>query len=84
MSVGPYARGDGAFEMNDWSFGQLFRLAGVAEETVNRLAGGYEQRIVHSWPNDGLATTGWPARLTYDSLVKCDLQPSCLTDELAI
>ncbi|MFH1264671.1 MAG: hypothetical protein ABIK89_03045, partial [Planctomycetota bacterium] len=28
---------DGAFEMNDWSFGQLCRLAGVAKETVNRL-----------------------------------------------
>ena len=29
---------DGAFEMNDWSFGQLCRLAGVAKETVNRLS----------------------------------------------
>ncbi len=28
---------DGAFEMNDWSFGQLCRLAGAAKETVNRL-----------------------------------------------
>jgi histone H3/H4 len=28
---------DGAFLMNDWSFGQLCRLAGVAKETVNRL-----------------------------------------------
>jgi hypothetical protein len=25
------------FQMNDWSFGQLCRLAGVAKETVNRL-----------------------------------------------
>ncbi|NQU22564.1 MAG: hypothetical protein HQ567_14900 [Candidatus Nealsonbacteria bacterium] len=32
---------DGAFEMNDWSFGQLCRLAGVAKETVNRLAAGH-------------------------------------------
>ncbi len=30
--------GDGAFAMNDWSFGQLCRLAGVAKETVNRLS----------------------------------------------
>lgn len=29
--------GDGACLMNDWSFGQLCRLAGVAKETVNRL-----------------------------------------------
>ena len=29
---------DGAFEMNDWSFGQLCRLAGVAKETINRLS----------------------------------------------
>ena len=29
---------DGAFLMNDWSFGQLCRLAGVAKETVNRLS----------------------------------------------
>jgi hypothetical protein len=28
---------DQAFQMNDWSFGQLCRLAGVAKETVNRL-----------------------------------------------
>ena len=29
---------DGAFLMNDWSFGQLCRLGGVAKETVNRLS----------------------------------------------
>jgi len=29
---------DGAFEMNDWSFSQLCRLAGVSKETVNRLS----------------------------------------------
>jgi hypothetical protein len=28
---------DGAFEMNDWSFGQLCKFAGVTKETVNRL-----------------------------------------------
>ena len=28
---------DGAYEMNDWSFGQLCRLSGIAKETVNRL-----------------------------------------------
>jgi hypothetical protein len=32
------AGNDGAFTMNDWSFGQLCRLAGVAKETVNRLS----------------------------------------------
>ena len=30
--------GDGAYEMNDWSFSQLCRLAGVGKETVNRLS----------------------------------------------
>ena len=28
---------DQSFQMNDWSFGQLCRLAGVTKETVNRL-----------------------------------------------
>jgi len=32
------AGGDGAFQLNDWSFGQLARLAGVGKETVNRLS----------------------------------------------
>ncbi len=31
---------DGAFQMNDWSFSQLCRLAGVGKETVNRLSPG--------------------------------------------
>ncbi len=30
--------GDGAFLMNDWSFGQLCHFAGVSKETVNRLS----------------------------------------------
>lgn len=30
--------GDGAFLLNDWSFGQLCRLAGVQRSTVNRLS----------------------------------------------
>jgi hypothetical protein len=29
---------DGAFQMNDWSFSQLCRLAGVGKETINRLS----------------------------------------------
>lgn len=32
------AGGDGAFLMNDWSFSQLCKLAGVGKETVNRLS----------------------------------------------
>jgi len=28
---------DGAYEMNEWSFGQLCRLSGIAKDTVNRL-----------------------------------------------
>ena len=32
------AGGDGAYELNDWSFSQLCRLAGVGKETVNRLS----------------------------------------------
>jgi hypothetical protein len=31
------ARGEQVYQMKDWSFGQLCRLAGVAKETVNRL-----------------------------------------------
>lgn len=29
---------DGAFTMNDWSFGQMCRIAGVSKDTVNRLS----------------------------------------------
>lgn len=29
---------DGAFEMNDWSFSQVCRLAGVGKDTINRLS----------------------------------------------
>lgn len=29
---------DGAFSMNDWSFSQLCRMAGVSKDTVNRLS----------------------------------------------
>ncbi len=34
LNLGP----DGAFQMNDWSFGQLCRLAKVNRETVNRVS----------------------------------------------
>ena len=30
--------GDGAFEMNDWSFSQLCKLANVSKDTVNKLS----------------------------------------------
>ena len=36
---------DGAYTMNDWSFGQLCRLAGVAKETVNRLSAGTASQV---------------------------------------
>ena len=36
---------DGDFLMNDWSFGQLCRLAGVAKETVNRLSPGTASQV---------------------------------------
>jgi hypothetical protein len=36
---------DGAFLMNDWSFGQLCKLAGVAKETVNRLSAGTASQV---------------------------------------
>ena len=29
---------DGAFHLNDWSFGQLCHFAGVSKDTVNRLS----------------------------------------------
>ncbi len=32
------AGNDGAYLMNDWSFGQICRMAGVAKDTVNRLS----------------------------------------------
>jgi hypothetical protein len=36
---------DGTFSMNDWSFGQLCRLAGVARDTVNRLSPDTARRV---------------------------------------
>ena len=36
--VGVALGGDGDFHLNDWSFGQLCKLAGVGKETVNRLS----------------------------------------------
>ena len=36
---------DKAFAMNDWSFGQLCRLAGVTKETVNRLSPDTASRV---------------------------------------
>ena len=39
------AGNDGAFTMNDWSFGQLCRLSGVAKETVNRLTPDTASRV---------------------------------------
>jgi hypothetical protein len=41
------ARSDGAFLMNDWSFGQLCRLASVGKETVNRLTPETAARVFH-------------------------------------
>ena len=36
---------EGAFQMNDWSFGQLCRLAKVNRETVNRVSADTATRI---------------------------------------
>ena len=36
---------DQVFQMNDWSFGQLCRLAGVTKETVNRLSSDTASRV---------------------------------------
>ncbi|MHB8973994.1 MAG: DUF932 domain-containing protein [Pirellulaceae bacterium] len=36
---------DGAYTVNDWSFGQLCRLSGVAKETVNRLTPDTASRV---------------------------------------
>ena len=37
---------DQTFQMNDWSFGQLCRLAGVAKETVNRLTSDTASKVL--------------------------------------
>ena len=37
---------DQEFRMNDWSFGQLCRLAGVSKETVNRLSSDTASRVL--------------------------------------
>ena len=37
--------GDGSFHMNDWSFAQLCKLAGISKETVNRLSSDTASRV---------------------------------------
>jgi hypothetical protein len=39
--------GDGAFLMNDWSFGQLCRLANVPKRTINRLCPDTAKRVFY-------------------------------------
>ena len=38
---------DGAYLMNDWSFGQLCKLAGVKKSTVNRLSSDTAKRVFY-------------------------------------
>ena len=40
------ASSDQVFEMNDWTFGQVCRLAGVAKDTVNRLTSETASRVL--------------------------------------
>ncbi len=48
------AGNDGSFLMNDWSFSQVCRMAGVAKETVNRLSSETASRVFHeTLPQDG-------------------------------
>ena len=43
---------DGAFLLNDWSFSQLCRIAGVAKDTVNRLSPDTACRVLEeTFPN---------------------------------
>ena len=39
--------GDGAFQMTEWSFGQLCRLAGLPKQTVNRLSPDTAKRVFY-------------------------------------
>ncbi len=40
-----FSAGDESFQLNDWSFSQLCRLAGVSKDTVNRLSPATASRI---------------------------------------
>ncbi|MFN9136738.1 MAG: DUF932 domain-containing protein, partial [Planctomyces sp.] len=55
LNLGP----DGAFQMNDWSFGQLCRLAKVNRETVNRVSADTATRIFQ----ETLPRSGKPLQL---------------------
>lgn len=58
---------DGAFELNDWSFGSLCRMAGVAKDTVNRLTPETAARAF----DETLPTGGKPVQaLTEDGRVR--------------
>ena len=43
--MGLLAGSDGAFTLNDWSFSQLCKLAGVSKDTVNRVSSDTASRI---------------------------------------
>lgn len=45
-SLGVALSDDGNFRLNDWSFGQLCKLAGVGKETVNRLSPDTASRVL--------------------------------------
>ncbi len=64
---------DGTFNMNDWSFSQLCRLAGVSKETVNRVSPETAGRIFfETLPGDGKPLQA----LTSDSMIRAIHQAS--------
>lgn len=57
----------GIFRLNDWSFGQVCRIAGVSKDTLNRLSGETAARAL----TETLPRSGKPMQaLTFDSTVR--------------
>lgn len=57
----------GAYRLNDWSFGQVCRIAGVSKDTLNRLSNETAARAL----NETLPRSGKPMQaLTSDAIVR--------------
>ena len=69
---------DGAFQLTDWSFGQLCRLAGVSKETVNRLTSDTAAKVfAETLPTENLSIAVF-GRTIFAAWLECGLRDEWL------
>jgi hypothetical protein len=73
---------DGAFLLNDWSFSQLCRLAGISKDTVNRLSPTTASRGTK--PNPSPSTPPGSSYLTEPPGAETYQSPSFLPNKLQL